>query len=59
MFDSSVSNPDHEASIRIIHKASDVGINLIDTADAYGDSEEVVGTALKGTARQTWCSPPM
>lgn len=33
---------------RIIHKALDAGINLIDTADAYGDSEEVVGKALKG-----------
>src|ERR1700733_5969648 len=35
-------------SVRIIHKALDAGINLIDTADAYGDSEEVVGQALKG-----------
>lgn len=33
---------------RIIHKALDAGINLIDTADAHGDSEEVVGKALKG-----------
>jgi len=48
MFASSVGNPDHEDSIRIIHKALDAGINLIDTADAYGDSEEVVGKALKG-----------
>ncbi|MBV7700969.1 aldo/keto reductase [Streptomyces sp. TRM70350] len=35
-------------SARVIHKALDVGINLLDTADAYGDSEEVVGKALKG-----------
>ena len=48
MFASSVGNPDHEDSIRIIHKALDAGINFIDTADAYGDSEEVVGKALKG-----------
>jgi aryl-alcohol dehydrogenase-like predicted oxidoreductase len=41
-------DPDPEASIRIIHKALDTGINLVDTADAYGDSEEVVGRALKG-----------
>src|SRR6185437_13710272 len=33
---------------RIIHKALDAGINLIDTADAYGDSEEIAGRALKG-----------
>jgi aryl-alcohol dehydrogenase-like predicted oxidoreductase len=45
-----VGNPDHEDSIRIIHKALDAGINFIDTADAYsrGESEEIVGQALKG-----------
>ena len=48
MFATSAGNPDHDDSIRIIHKALDAGINLIDTADAYGDSEEVVGKALKG-----------
>jgi len=48
MFATSIGNPDHEDSIRIIHKALDAGINLIDTADSYEDSEEVVGKALKG-----------
>ena len=47
MFATSVGNKDPEDSVRIIHKALDAGINLIDTADAYGDSEEVVGRALK------------
>ena len=37
-----------EDSARIIGKALDAGINLIDTADAYGDSEDVVGKALEG-----------
>src|ERR1700745_3509792 len=37
-----------EDSARIIGQALDAGINLIDTADAYGDSEDVVGQALKG-----------
>jgi aryl-alcohol dehydrogenase-like predicted oxidoreductase len=43
-------NPDHDDSIRIIHKALDSGINFIDTADRYsaGESEEIVGKALKG-----------
>jgi aryl-alcohol dehydrogenase (NADP+) len=46
----SVGNPDHDDSIRIIHKALDAGINFIDTADGYGrgESEEIVGKALKG-----------
>ena len=48
MFATSIGNPDHEDSIRVIHKALDAGINLIDTSDSYGDSEEVVGKALKG-----------
>ncbi|WP_217145161.1 aldo/keto reductase [Streptomyces sp. AC627_RSS907] len=37
-----------QESARIIHKALDAGINFLDTGDAYGDSEEVVGEALKG-----------
>ena len=43
-------NPDHEESTRIIHAALDAGINFIDTADVYaqGESEEIVGKALKG-----------
>ncbi len=48
MFATPIGNPDPDDSARIIHKALDAGINLIDTADAYGDSEEVVGKALKG-----------
>src|SRR5882757_2989889 len=28
-------NPDHDESIRIIHRALDSGINFIDTADVY------------------------
>ena len=37
-------------SINTIHAALDLGINFLDTAEAYGDgySEEVVGKALKG-----------
>jgi aryl-alcohol dehydrogenase-like predicted oxidoreductase len=46
--DASVGNPDPDDSVRIIHRALDAGINFIDTADAYGESEKVVGQALKG-----------
>jgi aryl-alcohol dehydrogenase-like predicted oxidoreductase len=43
-------NPDHDESIRVIHHALDAGINFVDTADVYarGESEEIVGKALKG-----------
>jgi len=39
-----------EEAIRTIHAAVDLGINLFDTADAYGPaiSEELVGRALRG-----------
>jgi aryl-alcohol dehydrogenase-like predicted oxidoreductase len=45
-----IGNPDHEDSTRIIRRALDAGINFIDTADmySYGESEEIVGEALKG-----------
>ena len=48
-------NPDHEDSVRIIHRALDAGINFIDTADVYssGESEEIVAKALAGTRRET------
>src|SRR5947209_13416616 len=46
-------NPDHDESIRIIHRTIDAGINFIDTADVYsaGESEEIVGQALAGGRR--------
>ena len=47
MFATSMGN-DSGDSARIIHKALDAGINVVDTADAYGDSEDVVGKALEG-----------
>jgi aryl-alcohol dehydrogenase-like predicted oxidoreductase len=39
-----------DESIATIHRAQDLGVNLLDTAPTYGDghSEEVVGKALKG-----------
>jgi len=41
-------NPDHDDSVRIIHRALDAGINFVDTADIYsdGESEVIVGKAL-------------
>jgi len=46
-------NPDHDESVRIIHRAIDAGINFIDTADVYsgGESEVIVGKALASQDR--------
>ncbi len=44
-----------DESIRYIQAALDNGINLIDTADAYGDghAEKIVGEAIKGRREET------
>jgi aryl-alcohol dehydrogenase-like predicted oxidoreductase len=41
---------DDDESIRTIHRALDLGVNLIDTAEIYGPyiNEELVGRAIKG-----------
>ena len=41
---------EEQESIRIIHKAIDVGVNFIDTADMYSNTvtEQIVGKAIKG-----------
>jgi aryl-alcohol dehydrogenase-like predicted oxidoreductase len=44
-------NPDPDECVRIVHRAIDGGINVIDTADVYGGdgaSETIVGKALRG-----------
>lgn len=44
--------PALEESIRLVHAAIDGGINLIDTARTYGESEAVLGQALRGRRSQ-------
>lgn len=39
--------PAKDEAIHLIHQALDAGINLIDTARAYGTSEEILGMALR------------
>ena len=40
--------PSRTAALRLVHRAVDAGITSIDTARAYGDSEERLGEALQG-----------
>jgi aryl-alcohol dehydrogenase-like predicted oxidoreductase len=44
--------PAEAEAIRLVHAAIDAGINLIDTARAYGESEAVLGRALRGRREQ-------
>ena len=41
--------PNNKEAIDLIYKAKDLGINLIDTAPSYGNSEERLGELLKDT----------
>ena len=43
--------PESEAA-RLLNRALDLGVNFIDTARAYGASEEVIGRALKTRRRE-------
>ena len=45
----SYGTPDDDESIRTIHRALDLGVTLIDTADAYGKgaNERLVGRAIR------------
>jgi 1-deoxyxylulose-5-phosphate synthase len=44
--------PSEAEAIRLVHTALDAGINLIDTARAYGESEALLGQALRGRRAQ-------
>ena len=39
---------DWDESIATIHRALELGVTFLDTADIYGDSELKVGKAIKG-----------
>ena len=45
-YTSSVKSDDD--AVALIHRAFDLGITLLDTADVYGDSERQVGKAIQG-----------
>lgn len=47
---------DDGESVALIHRAEELGVNLIDTAEGYGagHSESIVGQALQGARRQKW-----
>ncbi len=49
-YTSSVHNDDD--AVALIHRALELGITLLDTADIYGDSERQVGKAIQGRRDQ-------
>ena len=43
---------DDASALALIHRALDLGITLLDTADVYGESERQVGKAIRGRRGQ-------
>ena len=39
--------PDEKEASKLLHCALDLGVNLIDTARAYGESEAIIGRVLR------------
>ncbi|GAA2360791.1 hypothetical protein GCM10010246_59180 [Streptomyces cuspidosporus] len=50
---------DDDASIAVVHRALDIGADLVDTADAYGPhtNAEPVGRALAGRRERAFLAP--
>ena len=46
--------PDEPESIATIHRAIDLGVTLLDTADMYGPftNEELVGAGYRGSSKE-------
>jgi aryl-alcohol dehydrogenase-like predicted oxidoreductase len=44
--------PAEADAARLLHRALDLGVNFIDTARAYGDSEAIIGRALQGRRKE-------
>lgn len=41
----------HDDAVSVLRGSINLGVNFIDTANGYSDSEEKIGTAIKGMAR--------
>jgi len=44
--------PAEGEAARLLHRALDLGVNFVDTARAYGESEAIIGRALKSRRRE-------
>ena len=51
LFVSSIGGRGYDEAERAVHRAFDLGVNYVDTAPGYADSEAVLGKALKGVKK--------
>ena len=51
LFVSQVGGGDRDQACQAVHCALELGVNYVDTAPGYADSEEVLGLALEGTSQ--------
>jgi aryl-alcohol dehydrogenase-like predicted oxidoreductase len=45
---SAYENRDESEAIQTIHRAIELGITFLDTAEVYNDNEQLVGRAIRG-----------
>ncbi len=45
-----------EEAVRVVRRAIELGVNFIDTAHSYGDSEDKIGAAIKGIREKLFIS---
>ena len=51
LFVSQVGGGDRDQACQAVRRALELGVNYVDTAPGYADSEEVLGLALEGTSQ--------
>jgi len=56
LFVSSVGNKGRDEACRAVHRALELGVNYVDSAPTYADSEEVLGIALEGIKQPYYLS---
>src|SRR3954449_44296 len=44
--------PDEAEASKLLHRALDLGVNMIDTARAYGESEAIIGRTLRDRRKE-------
>lgn len=49
-----LGKPDESTAFQLLHTAYELGIRTLDTAVAYGTSQQVIGEYLKQHAHQSW-----